>query len=84
MYVKDSKDLLPSRWQMVVISPELYYEEWRETLGEEAHIYVWSDNDGVNGTFLKRLHTRIMIPKDKTIAINDGIRGETSLGYGRK
>ena len=63
--------LADGRW--FVISPELYYEEWRETLGEEAHIYVWSDNDGVNGTFEKAALDYDL--KDKTIAINDGIRG---------
>lgn len=63
--------LADGRW--FVISPELYYEVWREALGEEAHIYVWSDNEGVNGAFEK-------VAKDyelegKTILINDGIRG---------
>lgn len=55
------------------ISPELYYEENRETFGEDAHIYVWSDNDGVNDTFLKVAEDYKL--EGKTIAINEGIRG---------
>lgn len=63
--------LADGRW--FVISPELYYEVWREALGKEANIYVWSDNDGVNGTFAKVAKDYELA--DKTISINDGIRG---------
>ncbi len=55
------------------ISPELYYEDFRNTLGDEMDIYVWGDNEGVEKTFEK-------IKKDyqlegKTIGIDDSIRG---------
>ncbi len=54
------------------ISPELYYEEFRNKLGEKAHIYVWSDNDGVDGVFEKA--TKEYELEGKTIAVNAGIR----------
>ena len=63
--------LADGRW--FFISPELYYEENREAFGEEAHIYVWGDNDGVNGTFKKAALEYEL--EGRTIAINDGIRG---------
>lgn len=55
------------------ISPSLYYEEWREGLGEDAHIYAWSDNDDVRDIFERAAKDYKLM--GKTIAINDGIRG---------
>ena len=54
------------------ISPELYYEDFRKTLGEEAHMYVWSDNEGVFSVFKKAAKDYKL--EGKIIAINDGIR----------
>lgn len=57
----------------VFISPELYYEEFRNILGKDMDIYVWGDNQGVNSTFEKLKETYNL--EGKTIAIDDSIRG---------
>ena len=62
--------LSDGRW--FFICPELYYEEVRETLGEEAHIYIWSDASGVLGCFEKAQADYGL--DGKTIAVNEGIR----------
>jgi len=62
--------LSDGRW--FFISPELYYEEVREALGEEAHIYRWSDGEGVLGCFEKAQEDYNL--NGKTLAINDGVR----------
>lgn len=54
------------------ISPELYYEEFRNKLGEKAHIYVWSDNEGVNKAFKEAAKEYAL--EGKNIAVNAGIR----------
>ena len=55
------------------ICPELYYEDFRKELGEDTHMYVWSDNDGVLGTFEKASKDYGL--KDMSISIDDAIRG---------
>lgn len=55
------------------ICPELYYEDFRKELGEDTHMYVWSDNDGVLGTFEKAAKDYGL--KDMSISIDDAIRG---------
>lgn len=55
------------------ISPELYYEDFRNTLGEDMNIYVWGDNEGINTTFTKLKEEYDL--EGKTIAIDDSIRG---------
>lgn len=62
--------LADGRW--FFICPELYYEQVREALGQEAHIYIWSDADGVAGAFEKAKADYGL--NGKTIAVNDGIR----------
>lgn len=62
--------LSDGRW--FFICPELYYEEVREALGEEAHIYIWSDAAGVLGSFEKAQADYGI--NGKTIAINEGVR----------
>lgn len=56
------------------ISPELYYEEFRNKLGEKAHIYVWSDNEGVDGDGVFEKATKEYGLEGKTITVNAGIR----------
>lgn len=63
--------LADGRW--FFICPELYYEDFREALGEDAHMYVWSDNEGVFRAFEKASEDYQL--SEKTIAIDDGIRG---------
>lgn len=55
------------------ISPELYYEDFRSTLGDDIPMYVWSDTDGVNDTFAKIREDYDL--ENKKIAIDDSIRG---------
>ena len=55
------------------ICPELYYEDFRNELGKDMHMYVWSDNEGVNDTFKKAKEDYEL--KGKIIAIDDSIRG---------
>ncbi len=62
--------LTDGRW--FFICPELYYEEVREALGEEAHIYIWSDAVGVLGSFEKAAVDYEL--NGKVIAVNDGVR----------
>lgn len=62
--------LSDGRW--FFICPELYYEEVREALGEEAHIYKWSDGGGVMGAFERAELDYVL--SEKVIAVNDGIR----------
>lgn len=62
--------LSDGRW--FFICPELYYEEVREALGEEAHIYKWSDGEGVLGCFEKAQKDYDL--NRMTIAVNEGIR----------
>lgn len=57
----------------VFVSPELYYEDFRNILGEDMDIYVWGDNEGVNSTFEKLKKEYDL--EGKTIAIDDSIRG---------
>lgn len=54
------------------ICPELYYEETRELLGEDAHIFIWSDTDG----FLKAIKeaANYYNLKNIKIGVNDAIR----------
>lgn len=61
--------LSDGRW--FFICPELYYEQVREALGQEAHIYIWSDTDGVMGAFEKAKADYGLA--GKKIAVNDGI-----------
>ncbi|MFA7573304.1 MAG: aminopeptidase P family protein [Lutispora sp.] len=62
--------LSDGRW--FFICPELYYEDVRQALGQEAHIYIWSDTTGVMGAFERAEHDYKL--QGKTIAVNDGIR----------
>ncbi|WP_372997201.1 M24 family metallopeptidase [Lutispora sp.] len=62
--------LSDGRW--FFICPELYYEEVRGALGEEAHIYVWSDGEGVLGCFEKAKADYSL--DGKSLAINEGVR----------
>jgi len=62
--------LADGRW--FFICPELYYEEVRGALGEEAHIYVWSDGEGVLGCFEKAQADYNL--NGKSMAINEGVR----------
>ncbi|HYF82170.1 MAG TPA: Xaa-Pro peptidase family protein [Clostridia bacterium] len=62
--------LTDGRW--FFICPELYYEDVREALGEEAHIYIWTDAGGVLESFEKAGADYGL--DGKTIAVNDGIR----------
>lgn len=55
------------------ICPELYYEDFRKVLGKDAHMYVWSDNEGVSNAFENASKDYQL--NGKTIAIDDGIRG---------
>lgn len=55
------------------ISPELYYEDFRNTLGEDIPMYVWSDNEGVENTFVKIKEDYGL--EGKSIAIDDSILG---------
>lgn len=55
------------------ISPELYYEDFRKSLGGDMPIYVWSDGDGVNPTFAKIKDDYSL--EGVKIAIDDSIRG---------
>lgn len=54
------------------ISPELYYEETREVLGEDVDIFVWSDSNGFL-TAVKKANEKYDF-KDAVIGVNDGIR----------
>jgi Xaa-Pro dipeptidase len=54
------------------ISPELYYEETREALGEDADIFVWSDSEGFLTAIGKADNAYAY--SNKTIGVNDGIR----------
>lgn len=55
------------------ICPELYYEDFRNTLGEDITMLVWGDNDGVNDTF-KKVRDEYEL-EGKIIGIDDSIRG---------
>lgn len=55
------------------ISPELYYEDFRRTLGEDIPIYIWSDGEGVEKTF-ERIGREFGL-EGRRIAIDDSIRG---------
>lgn len=57
----------------VFVSPELYYEDFRNTLGEDLPIYIWSDSEGVNSTFEKIKQDYEL--EGLKIAIDDSIRG---------
>lgn len=65
MILKDGREFF--------ICPELYYEDFRNTLGEDMTMFVWTDNDGVNSTFEKV--GREYDLKGKKISIDDSIRG---------
>lgn len=54
------------------ICPELYYEETRECLGDEADIFVWSDSEGFL-TAIRKADGRYGL-NGKVIGFNDGIR----------
>ena len=54
------------------ICPSLYYEETRNTLGEDTQIYVWTDSQGVTDSFIKAEKDYKL--SDKTLAINEGVR----------
>lgn len=57
----------------IFISPELYYEDFKNTLGEDVEMYVWGDGEGVNSTF-KKIKNKYGL-EGLTIAIDDRIRG---------
>lgn len=54
------------------IIPELYYEEARAKLGEDAKIYIWSDSEGFLSA-IKRANADYAV-EGKKIGVNDGIR----------
>jgi len=62
------------------ISPEIYYEETRELLGEKEDIFVWSDTDGFLSAIEKA--DRKYGLSGKTIAVNDGIVAINMLDIG--
>jgi len=62
------------------ICPQLYYEEVRNALGEDTHIYIWSDSEGVNGTFAEAEKDYEL--SGKTFAINDGVRAIDLIDMG--
>lgn len=70
--------LADKRW--FFICPGLYYEEVREALGKDAHIYVWADKDGVTGAFIEAEKNYNL--SGKTIAINDGVRAIDLIDMG--
>lgn len=62
------------------ISPELYYEETRELLGEKEDIFVWSDTDGFLSA-IEKADKKYGLA-GKTIAVNDGIVAINMLDIG--
>jgi len=70
--------LSDGRW--FFICPELYYEEVREKLGADAHIYVWSDAEGPLGCFQKAGADYCL--DGMTIAVNDGVRAVDLIDMG--
>ncbi len=55
------------------ICPELYYEDFRNTLGDNIDMLVWGDNEGVNDTFALVRDKYDL--EGKVIGIDDSIRG---------
>ena len=62
------------------ICPGLYYEEVRNALGEDTHIYIWYDSEGVTGSFIEAEKGYNL--SGKTIAINDGVRAIDLIDMG--
>ncbi len=65
------------------ICPQLYYEETRQVLGEDATIFVWQDSEG----FLKAIEEAgkdYFFLEGTTIGINDAIRGIDMLAIKAK
>lgn len=62
------------------IIPELYYEETREKLGEDAKIYIWSDSDGFLSAIEKAKADYGI--KAMKIGVNDGVRAVDLLDMG--
>jgi len=62
------------------ISPEIYYEETRELLGEKEDIFVWSDTDGFLSA-IEKADKKYGLA-GKIIAVNDGIVAINMLDIG--
>ncbi len=63
------------------ICPSLYYEETRNTLGEDTQIYVWTDSEGVTDSFIKAEKDYKL--SGKTIGINEGVRAIDLIDMGQ-
>jgi Xaa-Pro dipeptidase len=61
------------------ISPEIYYEETRDYLGNEADIFIWNDNSGPIGVVEEAL--RKYGVNHLVIGINDGIKAVDLIDF---